>query len=103
MSPLLRFWTGRRAQTGRRSQKWFRPQLDPLEPRVVPRAAMFLDFGFGLPGGSVTVSDTDMRNDSINGPQRFGNSHTLISLTRTVQNQRIDLNGDLQFDQADAT
>src|SRR5262249_46770193 len=103
MSPLLRFWTSRpRRSAARRGQNWFRPQLDSLEPRVVPRAAMWLDFGFSLPGGSITVSGTDMRNDSINGPQRFGNGHTLISLTGTVQTQGIDLNGDGRSDQDDA-
>jgi hypothetical protein len=79
-----------------------RPEIESLEARELMAANLYLDFGFALPNGSITVTDTQMRDPGLNGPTVFSNGWTLTSLTRSIQNQKIDLNGDGKFDVTDA-
>ncbi len=95
-------------RASRRSGKTAPRIFDKLEERTM-FSAVWLDFGFALPDGQITVSDTQMRDPALNGPTRFGQdnagndiNHALISLTRTIQNQNIDLNTDGNADQIDA-
>ena len=75
----------------------YQPQVESLEERQLMAANLYVDFGFGFAGGSLNVSDAQMATVGVNGPQVFGDSHNIISLTRSIQDLRIDVNGDGKF------
>jgi hypothetical protein len=76
--------------------------IEELEDRRVLTTTLFVDFGLAFAGGALTVSDAQLASPTLNGPQVFGASHTLNSLTTTLVNLNLDINTDGSVNAADA-
>src|SRR5262249_52047136 len=100
----------RRPPADARRKPRSRLTVECLEDRLTP-AYLWVDFGFAFPGGALTVTDSQMNDPGVNGPSNdgtaakgpvFGNGYSLISLTQTVMNRKLDFNGDGAANATDA-